>query len=125
MLDFLTNPPLLNKVAPTGLMKVGGFHLRNNSFRKFPVLNKIVAKTKICRIRSQQIRESCGIQTINGMGGKEKKRMGRTYKTRLDAEGLVKISRDLFVFDLIGVVITALSTATLQHLLCSPEFRYY
>ena len=29
------------------------------------VLRKIVGKTKIDRIRSQQIRESCGIQPIN------------------------------------------------------------
>ena len=29
------------------------------------VIRKIVGKTKIDRIRSQQIRESCGIQPIN------------------------------------------------------------
>ena len=29
------------------------------------VLRKIVGKTKIDRIRSQQIRETCGIQPIN------------------------------------------------------------
>ena len=29
------------------------------------VLRKIVGKTKIDRIRSQEIRESCGIQPIN------------------------------------------------------------
>ena len=42
------------------------------------VLRKIAGKTKIDRIRSQQIWESCGIQTINEMGGKEKKRMELT-----------------------------------------------
>ena len=32
---------------------------------KDKVLRKIVGKTKIDRIRSQQIRESCGAQPIN------------------------------------------------------------
>ena len=30
------------------------------------VLRKIVGKTKIGRIRNQQIRESCGIQPVSG-----------------------------------------------------------
>ena len=34
------------------------------------VLRNIVGKTKIDRIRSQQIRESCGIKPINPSSGK-------------------------------------------------------
>ena len=52
-----------------------------------------VGKTKIDRIRSQQIRESSGIQPINDQ---VEMRRGEWDKhvTRMDAERLVKISRD-------------------------------
>ena len=57
------------------------------------VLRKIVGKTKIDRIKSQQIRESCGIQPIN-----EWVEIIRTewdeHVTRMDDERLVQISRD-------------------------------
>ena len=48
-----------------------GSHLSNYETRQIlggnemKVLKKIVGKTKIERIRCQQIRESCGIQPIN------------------------------------------------------------
>ena len=57
------------------------------------LLRKIVSKTKIDRIRSEQIRESCGIQPSNEWV--EKRRRGwDEHITRMDAERLVKISRD-------------------------------
>ena len=56
------------------------------------VLRKIVGKTKINRIRTQQIRESCGIQPINEWV--ERRREWDQHVTRMDAERLVKISRD-------------------------------
>ena len=37
----------------------------NVEANEMKVLRKIVSKTKIDRIRKQQIRESCGIQPIN------------------------------------------------------------
>ena len=52
---------------------------------------KIVDKTKIDRIRSQQIRESCGIQPINEW---VERREWEEHVARMDAETLVKISRD-------------------------------
>jgi hypothetical protein len=55
------------------------------------LLRKIVIKTKIDRIRSQQIRESCGIQPINE-GWKEEEENETNILTRMDAERLVKIS---------------------------------
>ena len=48
------------------------------------VLRKIVGKTKIGRIRSQKIRESCGIQPINEWV--ERKREWDQHVTRMDAE---------------------------------------
>ena len=56
------------------------------------VLRQIVGKTKIDRIRSQQIRESCGIQPINEWV--ERRRQLDEHVTRMDSERLVKISRD-------------------------------
>ena len=56
------------------------------------ILRKIVDKTKIDRIRSQQIRESCGIQLINEWV--ERRREWDQHVTRKDVERLVKISRD-------------------------------
>ena len=56
------------------------------------VLRKIVGKRKICRIRSQQIRESSCIQPINEWV--ERRREWDQHGTRLDAERLVKLSRD-------------------------------
>ena len=40
------------------------------------IVRKIVGKTKIERMKSQKIRESCGIQSINEWG--KKKTVGRT-----------------------------------------------
>ena len=56
------------------------------------ILRKIVGKTKIVRIRSQQIRESCGIQTLNEWV--ERRREWDEPLTRMDAERLVNISRE-------------------------------
>ena len=61
------------------------------------VLTKIVEKTKIDRIRSQQIRESCGIQLL--MSGRkeeeeEEERMGRPCNKNFYAERFVKFTRD-------------------------------
>ena len=53
---------------------------------------KIVCKTKIDRIRSQQIRESYGIQPLNEW--MERRRGWDEHVIRMDAERLVKISRD-------------------------------
>ena len=56
------------------------------------LLRKIVGKTKIDRIRSQQIRESYGIQPINEWV--QRRREWHEHVTRIDAEILIKISRD-------------------------------
>ena len=56
------------------------------------LLRKIVAKSKIDRITSQQISESCVIKHINEWV--ESRRRGwEEHVTRMDAEKLVKISR--------------------------------
>ena len=57
-------------------------------------LRKIVGKTKIDRIRNQQIRKSCGIQAINEWVERRRRREWDEHVTRMDAERLVKISRD-------------------------------
>jgi hypothetical protein len=57
------------------------------------VLSKIVDKTEKDRIRSQQIRESCGIQPINE-SVEIRRRDWDEHVTRMDDERLVKISRD-------------------------------
>ena len=49
---------------------------------------------KIDRIRSQKIRESCGIQPISEWVEIRRRREWDKHLTRLDAERLVKISRD-------------------------------
>ena len=59
---------------------------------KLKGLRKIVCKTKIDTIRIQQIRESCVIQPINEWV--ERRRDWDEYVRRMDAERLVKISRD-------------------------------
>ena len=53
------------------------------------VLRKIVEKTKINRIRSQQIRESCDIQPINEWV-ERRRREWHEYVTGMEAERLVK-----------------------------------
>ena len=59
------------------------------------VLRKIVDKTKMDRIKSQQIRESYGIQSINEWVERRiRRREWDQHVTRMDAERLVKISRD-------------------------------
>ena len=57
------------------------------------VLRKIVGKTKIDRIRSQQIREPCGIQSINEWVERRRRRRREweQHVTRMDAERLVQI----------------------------------
>ena len=55
------------------------------------VLRKIVCKSKIVRIISQKIRESCRIQPTNEWI--EIRRECDEHVTRMDAERLVKISR--------------------------------
>ena len=59
---------------------------------KVGLLRKIIGKTKIDRIRSQLIRESCGIQPINEWVERRTKEWGEHIK-RMDAERLVNISR--------------------------------
>ena len=56
------------------------------------VLKRIVGKTQIDKIRSKQIREPCGIETI--IEWVEIRRQWDGYETRMDAERLVKISKD-------------------------------
>ena len=56
------------------------------------VPRKIFGRTKIDRIRSQQIRESCGIELINEWV--ERRREWDEYLTRMDAKRFVKTSRD-------------------------------
>ena len=56
------------------------------------LFRKIVGKTKIDRIRSQQIRESCGLRPINQWV--ERRREWDQNVTRMDTERLVKISKD-------------------------------
>ena len=57
------------------------------------LLRTIVGNTRINRIRSQQIRESCDIQPINEQVERRRREWGQ-HVTRMDAERLVKISRD-------------------------------
>ena len=59
------------------------------------VLRKIVGKTKIDRIKSQEIRESCGIQPINEWVQRRRRRRSEwdEHVTRMEAETLVKISK--------------------------------
>ena len=57
------------------------------------VQRKIVDETKLNRIRSQQIRESCGIQTINEWLERRRREWDNRV-TRMDAKRLIKISRD-------------------------------
>ena len=49
------------------------------------VPRKIIAKTKMDRIRSQQIKESCGIQPINEWVERRRKEWDQQV-TRMDAE---------------------------------------
>ena len=59
------------------------------------LLRKIVDKTKKDRIGSQQIRESCGIPSINEwMERRRRRRKWDERVTRMNAERSVKISRD-------------------------------
>ena len=53
------------------------------------VLRKTVDKTKIDSIRSQQIRESCGIQPINEWAKRRRRREWDEHVTRMEAERLV------------------------------------
>ena len=57
------------------------------------VLRKTVGKTKIDRQRSQQIGEYCDIQPITEWMERRRREWDQ-YATRMDAERLVKISRD-------------------------------
>ena len=57
------------------------------------VLRKLVGKTKIDRIRSQQIREFSCIQPINEWVERRRREWDEQV-TRMDSERLVKISRD-------------------------------
>ena len=60
---------------------------------KIKVLRKVVGKTIIDTIRSQQIRESCCIQPINDWVDRRRREWDQ-HIIRMDAERLVKISRD-------------------------------
>ena len=50
------------------------------------VPRKLIGKTKIDRIRSQQIRESCGIQPVNEWVERRSRREWNEHVTRMDAE---------------------------------------
>ena len=63
-------------------------------------ISKIVYKTKIHRIRNQQIRECCGVQPINEWV--EKRREWDEHVTRMGAERLINISRDSITPDSIS-----------------------
>ena len=54
---------------------------------------KVLRKIKIDRIRSQQIKEPCSIQPINEKM-ERRRREWDLHVTRMDAERLVKISKD-------------------------------
>ena len=54
------------------------------------VPRKIDCKTKIDRIRSQQIRESCGVQPINEWVERRRREWGQ-HVTRKNAQRLVQI----------------------------------
>jgi hypothetical protein len=56
------------------------------------VLRKLVGKTKINGMKSQQIRESCGIQPINAWV--EGRWEWDQHVTRMEAQRLVKIEKD-------------------------------
>ena len=56
-------------------------------------LRKTVGKTKIDRIRNQQISESCCIQPINERVERERREWAE-YATRMNAQRLVKIPKD-------------------------------
>ena len=57
------------------------------------ILTKIVGKTKIDRIRSQQMRESCDFQPINEWVERRRREWDQ-HVARMDAEILVKILKD-------------------------------
>ena len=63
----------------------GAAHLIQTFF-----LQKVVGKTKIDRIRSQQIRESCGIQLINEWVERRRGIEWDEHVTRMDAHRLLK-----------------------------------
>ena len=77
-----------NRDVPT-ITEIGFYRLEASEMK---VLRKIVGKTKIARIRSQQIREFWGIQPINEWV--ERRREWDEHVTRMYTERLVKISRD-------------------------------
>ena len=58
------------------------------------LLRKIVGETKIDRIRSQQIRESCGIYQSIIEWVERRTRQWDQHITRMEAERLIKIPRD-------------------------------
>ena len=58
------------------------------------LVRKIVGKTKIDRIRGQQIRESCSIQSIHEWVERRRRKEEGEHVTRMYTERLVKISRD-------------------------------
>ena len=57
------------------------------------VLTKVVCKTKVYRIRSQQMRESCGMQPTNEWVERRRRDWGK-HVIRINAEKLFKISRN-------------------------------
>ena len=61
------------------------------------MLRKIVGKTKIDGIKSQQIRESWGMQPINEWVERRRREWDQ-HVIRMNAERLVKISRDNIPF---------------------------
>ena len=57
------------------------------------ILSRIEGRIKINRIRSQDIREPCGIQPIN-RSTERRRREQEKHITRMEAERLGEISRD-------------------------------
>ena len=60
---------------------------------KSSLLKIIVGKTKIIGIKIQQIRESCGIRPKNEWVERRRRELDQ-HTTRVDAERLIKISKD-------------------------------
>ena len=56
------------------------------------LLEKLLAKKKVERIRTQQIRKSCGIQQVNEWIERSRRKWDE-HVTGMDVESLVKISR--------------------------------
>ena len=71
---------------------------QTNFGRKWDESTKKISWKIKNRIRRQQIRESCGIQPINEWV-KRRRRERDEHVTRMNAKGLVKISREIYLLE--------------------------